>query len=76
MPAFDATLQVPTNWVAETPELSKKTNRSRGTAGPKRDRLIAAIAKDKRKSVSKLFIECKACLCATAAQEGTSKSME
>jgi hypothetical protein len=52
--AFDETVQVPTNWVAETPELRKKTNRLRGTAGPRRASMIVAIAKDKAKSVSKL----------------------
>ncbi len=33
--AFDETVQVPTNWVAKTPELRKKTNCLRGTAGPR-----------------------------------------
>jgi hypothetical protein len=54
--AFEETVQVPTNWVAKTPELRKKTNRLRGTvtAGPRRADVIAAMAKDKGKSVSKL----------------------
>jgi hypothetical protein len=52
--AFDETVQVPTNWVAETPELRKKTNRLRGTAGPRRAAMIVAIAKDTAKPVSKL----------------------
>ncbi len=52
--AFDETVQVPTNWVAKTPELHKKTNSLRGTAGPSRAAVIAAMAKDKEKSVSKL----------------------
>jgi hypothetical protein len=52
--AFDETMQVPTNWVAETPELLKKTNRLLGTAGSRRAAVIAAMAKDKEKSVSKL----------------------
>jgi hypothetical protein len=52
--AFDETVQVPTNWVAEIPELRKKTNSLRGTAGPRRASVIAAMAKDKEKSVSKL----------------------
>ncbi len=52
--AFDATVQVPTNWVSETLELHKKTNGLLGTAGPRRAATIAGIAKDKDKSVSKL----------------------
>jgi hypothetical protein len=51
--AFDETVQVQTNRVAKTPELRKKTNRQRGTAGPRRITMIVAIAKDKAKSVSK-----------------------
>jgi hypothetical protein len=45
---------VSTNWVAETPELRKKTNRLLGTVGPRRAAVIVAIANDKQKSVSKL----------------------
>ena len=52
--AFDETVQVPTNLVAETPELRKKVNRLLGTAGPRRAALIVARAKDKQKSASKL----------------------
>ncbi len=48
-------MQVPTNWVAETPELRKKTNLLLGTVGPKRAAVIAAKANDKEKSVSKLM---------------------
>jgi hypothetical protein len=47
-------VQVPTNWVAETQEFRKKTNRLLGTAGPRRAAAIAAMAKDKDKSVAKL----------------------
>jgi hypothetical protein len=52
--AFEATVQVPTNWVAVTPELREKTNCLRGMAGQRRATLIASIATDKEKSVSKL----------------------
>ncbi len=53
---FDETVQVPTNWVAsaETPELHRKINSLWGTAGPRREAVIAAMANDKEKSVSKL----------------------
>ncbi len=47
-------MQVPTNWFADTPELSKKMNCLQGTVGPRRAAVIAAMAKDKEKSVSKL----------------------
>jgi hypothetical protein len=47
-------VQVTNNWVAANLELSKKTNRLRGTAGPRRALTIASIAKDKDKSVLKL----------------------
>ncbi len=53
--AFDETVQVPTNWVAKTPELHKKTNCLWGKAGPRRAAVIAAMAKDREKSVSKLI---------------------
>ena len=52
--AFDETVQVPTNLVAETPELRKKVNHLRGTAGPRRAALIVARAKEQQKSASKL----------------------
>ncbi len=51
---FKKSVQVPTNWVAATPALSKKSNRLRGSAGPRRARLIEDIAKEKTKSASKL----------------------
>jgi hypothetical protein len=51
---FDTTVQVPTNWVAETLELCKKTDCLLGTAGPRRAATISAMAKDKDNSVLKL----------------------
>ncbi len=42
---FKKTVQVPTNWVADTPALSKRTNRLRAKAGPRRARLIKENAK-------------------------------
>ena len=52
--AFDENVQVPTNLVAETPELRKKVNHLRGTAGPRRAAAIVARAKEQQKSASKL----------------------
>ena len=51
---FKRSVQVPTNWVAATPALSKRTNKLRETATPRRARLIKEVAKEKTKSVSKL----------------------
>ena len=46
---------VPDNLVAETPALRKKCSKVRGTAGPRRARLLQEIAKQKKKaSTSKL----------------------
>jgi len=51
---FDPEVQVPDTLVAETPALRKKCSKVRGTAGPRRARLLKEIAKQKKKSVSKI----------------------
>ena len=51
---FRADVEVPHNLVAETPALRKKCNKLRGTAGPRRARILKAIAKEKKTSTSKL----------------------
>jgi hypothetical protein len=51
---FDPEVQVPVTLVAETPALRKKCSKVRGTAGPRRARLLKEIAKQKKKSVSKI----------------------
>ena len=45
---------MPDTLVAETPALRKKCSKVRGTAGPRRARLLKEIAKQKKKSVSKI----------------------
>ncbi len=45
---------VPDNLVAETPALRKKCSKVRGTAGPRRTRLLREIEKQKKVSTSKL----------------------
>ena len=40
--------------MAETPSLRKKCNKFRGTAGPRRARILKEIARDKKKSTSKI----------------------
>ncbi len=51
---FDPEVQVQVNLVAETPALLKKCSKVRGTAGPCRARLLKEIAKQKKKSASKI----------------------
>jgi hypothetical protein len=51
---FRADIEVPDNLVAETPSLRKKCNKLRGTAGPRRARILKEIAKEKKKSTSKI----------------------
>ena len=51
---FRADIEVPDNLVAETPSLRKKCNKLRGTAGPRRARILREIAKEKKKSTSKI----------------------
>jgi hypothetical protein len=51
---FDPEVQVPGNLVAETPALRKKCSKIRGTAGPRKAWLLKQIAKQKKKSVSKI----------------------
>ncbi len=51
---FNPEVQVPVTLVAETPALRKKCSKVRGTAGPRRARLLKEIAKQKKKSVSKI----------------------
>ena len=51
---FRADVEVPDNLVAETPALRKKCNKLRGTAGPRRARILKMIAKEKKKSASKI----------------------
>ena len=51
---FRDDVEVPHNLVAETPALRKKCNKLRGTAGPRRARILKAIAKEKKTSTSKL----------------------
>ncbi len=47
-------MEVPTKWVADTPVLLKRTNSLRGTAGPRRARLVKEFAMGKTKSALKL----------------------
>jgi hypothetical protein len=51
---FDPEVQVPVNLVAETQALRKKCSKVRGTAGPRKARLLKQTAKQKKKSVSKI----------------------
>ena len=51
---FRSDVVVPDNLVAATPALSKKCSKIRGTAGPRRARLIKEIAKQKKSSTSKI----------------------
>ena len=51
---FRPDIEVPDNLVAETPTLRKKCNKLRGTAGPRRARILKMIAKEKKKSTSKI----------------------
>ena len=51
---FRSDIEVPVNLVAETPSLRKKCNKLRGTAGPRRARILKEIARDKKKSTSKI----------------------
>jgi hypothetical protein len=51
---FRTDVSVPDNLVAETPALRKKCSKVRGTAGPRRARLLQQIAKQKKASTSKL----------------------
>jgi hypothetical protein len=51
---FDPTIQVPKEFVASEPALRKKCQRLKGTAGPKRKRLLAEMQKDKVKKASKI----------------------
>ena len=51
---FQTDIVVPDNLVAETPALRKKCSKVRGTAGPRRARLLQQIAKQKKASTSKL----------------------
>ena len=45
---------MPDNLVAATPALRKKCSKIRGTAGPRRARLIREIAKQKKTPISKI----------------------
>ncbi len=58
---FDPEVQVPVTLVAETQALRKKCSKVRGTAGPSRARLLKEIAKQKKKSVSKIVISMPQC---------------
>ena len=51
---FDPEIEVPEEYVAAEPALRKKCHRLKGTAGPKRMRLMAEIAKGKKKATSKM----------------------
>ena len=51
---FRSDIEVPDNLVAATPALRKKCNKLRGTAGPRRARILKEIAKEKKKSTSKI----------------------
>ena len=51
---FRADIELPDNLVAETPSLLKKCNKLRGTAGPCRARILKEIAKERKKSTSKI----------------------
>ena len=51
---FRPDIEVRVNLVAETPSLRKKCNRLRGTTGLRRARILKGIAKEKKKSTSKI----------------------
>jgi hypothetical protein len=51
---FDPKIKVPKEFVASEPGLRKKCHRLKGTAVPKRKRLLAEIQKDKVKKASKI----------------------
>ncbi len=51
---FRSDVVVPDKLVAETQALRKKCSKIRGTAGPRKARLIREIAKQKKASTSKL----------------------
>ncbi len=51
---FDPDLQVPSDYVTAEPSLRKKCKKIKGTAGPKRHRLIQAANAEKKKSESKI----------------------
>jgi hypothetical protein len=59
---FDPEVAVPKEYVAAQPRLRKKTQKLRGTAGPKRARLIAERRRESEKTESKLqFLEMEGC---------------
>ena len=51
---FDPDIEVPEEYVAAEPALRKRCHKLKGTAGPKRMRLMAEIAKGKKKAASKM----------------------
>jgi hypothetical protein len=51
---FDPEVEVPKAYEASEPGLRKKCHKLKGTAGPRRQRLLAEIAKGKKKTASKL----------------------
>ncbi len=51
---FDPEIEVPVEYVASEPGLRKKCHKLKGTAGPKCMRLMAEIAKGKKKAASKM----------------------
>ena len=51
---FDPDVQVPKDYIASEPGLRKKCHKLKGTAGPKRKRIMVEIAKGKKKAESKL----------------------
>jgi hypothetical protein len=51
---FDPAVEVPKDYIASEPGLRKKCHKLKGTAGPKRRRLMVEIAKGKKKAESKL----------------------
>ena len=54
----DPTVKVPSDFVAAEPADRKKCKRMKGTAGPKRMRILAELSQEKKKSQSKIpFLE-------------------
>ena len=59
---FDPKIKVPSEYVAAEPGLRKKCRQIKGTAGPRRARLMSAIQQEKKKTASKLpFMSMRSC---------------
>ena len=68
--AVDPEIEVPEAYVASEPGLRKKCHELKGTAGPKRMRLMAEVAKGKKKAVSKMgYMDMEGCAPSSAVNE-------